>query len=54
MDVTRRPSDTWIVDFGTVMSEAEVAFYAAPFAHPRRPAARTCGAHPKAGRRLAA
>ncbi len=33
MDVTRRPSDTWIVDFGTVMSEAEAAFYAAPFGH---------------------
>ena len=33
MDVTRRPSDTWIVDFGTAMGEAEAAFYAAPFAH---------------------
>lgn len=33
MDVTRRPSDTWIVDFGTTMSEAEAAFYAVPFAH---------------------
>ncbi len=32
MDVTRRPSDTWIIDFGTAMSEAEAAFYAAPFA----------------------
>ena len=33
MDVTRRPSDTWIVDFGWTMSEAEAAFYAAPFAY---------------------
>jgi len=33
MDVTRRPSDTWIVDFGTNMSEMKAAFYAAPFAH---------------------
>ena len=33
MDVTRRPSDTWIVDFGWAMSETDAAFYAAPFAH---------------------
>ncbi len=33
MDVTRRPSDTWIVDFGWTMSEAEVAYYAAPYAY---------------------
>ena len=33
MDVTRRPSDTWIVDFGWTMTEAEAAFFAAPFAH---------------------
>ena len=33
MDVTRRPSDTWIIDFGWTMTEAEAAFYAAPFAH---------------------
>jgi type II restriction/modification system DNA methylase subunit YeeA len=33
MDVTRRPSDTWIVDFGWRMSEAEAAFYAQPYAH---------------------
>ena len=32
MDVTRRPSDTWIVDFGWTMTEAEAAFYAAPYA----------------------
>ncbi|HVC63761.1 MAG TPA: DNA methyltransferase [Acetobacteraceae bacterium] len=33
MDITRRPSDSWIVDFGWTMSEAEAAYYAAPFAH---------------------
>ena len=33
MDVTRRPSDTWIIDFGWKMSEADAAFYAAPFGH---------------------
>jgi type II restriction/modification system DNA methylase subunit YeeA len=31
MDVTRRASDTWIVDFGTDMSEAAAALYEAPF-----------------------
>nr|WP_294557645.1 DNA methyltransferase [uncultured Rhodopila sp.] len=33
MDVTRRPSDTWIVDFGWTMPEAEAAYYAMPYAH---------------------
>jgi type II restriction/modification system DNA methylase subunit YeeA len=33
MDVTRRPSDTWIIDFGWTMSEEEAAYYVAPFAH---------------------
>ena len=33
MDVTRRPSDTWIIDFGWTMTEAEIAYYAAPYAH---------------------
>lgn len=33
MDVTRRPSDTWIVDFGWTMTEGEAAYYAAPYAH---------------------
>ena len=33
MDITRRSSDTWIVDFGSEMSEAEAAYYAAPFGH---------------------
>lgn len=31
MNITRRPSDTWIVDFGTDMSEADAALYEAPF-----------------------
>ena len=33
MDVTRRPQDKWIVDFGHEMNEADAAFYEAPFAH---------------------
>jgi type II restriction/modification system DNA methylase subunit YeeA len=32
LDVTRRPRDMWIVDFGWSMSEAEAALYEAPFA----------------------
>jgi type II restriction/modification system DNA methylase subunit YeeA len=35
MDMTRRPSDTWIVDFGVDMPEAEAALYEVPFAHVR-------------------
>jgi type II restriction/modification system DNA methylase subunit YeeA len=31
MDLTSRSSDTWIIDFGTVMPEAEAARYEAPF-----------------------
>jgi type II restriction/modification system DNA methylase subunit YeeA len=33
LDVTRRPRDMWIIDFGTTMSEAEAALYQEPFAH---------------------
>ena len=33
MDVTRRPSDKWIVDFGWSMVQEEAAFYEAPFQH---------------------
>ena len=33
MDLTRRPSDTWIIDFGSTMTEAEAAYFAAPYAH---------------------
>jgi type II restriction/modification system DNA methylase subunit YeeA len=34
MDITRRASDRWIVDFGT-LSEAEAALYEAPFEYTR-------------------
>ena len=33
MDLTRRPSGKWIIDFGDEMSEAEAALYEAPFAY---------------------
>lgn len=33
MDITSRPSGTWIIDFGANMTEAEAALYEAPFAH---------------------
>ena len=33
MDVTRRPSDKWIVDFGWNMVREEAALYEAPFQH---------------------
>lgn len=32
-DLTQRPSDTWIVEFGHGTSEIEATFYEAPFAH---------------------
>jgi type II restriction/modification system DNA methylase subunit YeeA len=32
-DITRRPSDTWIIDFGTNLPEAAASFYEAPFKH---------------------
>lgn len=35
MDLTRRPSGKWIVDFGASMSKAEAALYEMPFAHVR-------------------
>jgi type II restriction/modification system DNA methylase subunit YeeA len=31
MDITRRPSDTWIIDFGNDKLEAEAALYEKPF-----------------------
>lgn len=31
MDITQRPSDTWIIDFGVNMSEEEASFYEKPF-----------------------
>lgn len=33
MDVTRRPSDKWIIDFGWTMSEHEAALFEVPFAY---------------------
>ena len=33
MDLTRRPADKWIIDFGATMSEAHAALYEAPFAY---------------------
>ncbi len=33
MDITRRPADKWIIDFGWSMGETEAALYEAPFAH---------------------
>ena len=35
MDVTRRPSGKWIVDFGWSMEDADAALYEEPFAHAR-------------------
>ncbi len=36
LDVTRRPRDMWIVDFGVSMPEAVAALYEAPYEHVRR------------------
>jgi len=33
MDITRRPSDTWIIDFGIKTTEPEASLYSAPFGH---------------------
>jgi type II restriction/modification system DNA methylase subunit YeeA len=33
MDIVRRPSDTWIIDFGAEMQEREAALYEKPFEH---------------------
>ena len=35
MDVTRRPADKWIVDFGWNMAREEAALYETPFRHAR-------------------
>ncbi|MHB1145515.1 MAG: class I SAM-dependent DNA methyltransferase [Thiobacillus sp.] len=32
-DLTARPSDTWIIDFGIAMLEADAALYETPFGH---------------------
>jgi type II restriction/modification system DNA methylase subunit YeeA len=36
IDITRRNSDTWVIDFGTTLSEEESAFYEAPFEYVRK------------------
>ncbi|MGA2514561.1 MAG: DNA methyltransferase [Candidatus Limnocylindrales bacterium] len=36
LDLTRRPRDMWIVDFGTSMASEEAALYEMPFEHVRR------------------
>lgn len=36
LDITRRPRDMYIIDFGVRMSAAEAAMYEAPFAHVER------------------
>ncbi len=35
MDITRRPRDMWIIDFGCEISEAEAALYEVPFEYVR-------------------
>jgi len=35
-DILKAPSNRWVVDFGTDMTEAEASLYAAPFAHIER------------------
>ncbi len=36
MDITQRPADKWIIDFGWEMTEREAALYEAPFAYLER------------------
>jgi type II restriction/modification system DNA methylase subunit YeeA len=36
LDITRRPRDMWIVDFGTSMPREEAALYETPFEHVRQ------------------
>jgi len=33
LDLSRRPTDTWIIDFGTSLSEVQAALYEAPFGY---------------------
>jgi type II restriction/modification system DNA methylase subunit YeeA len=35
MDITRRPRDKWIIDFGWEMSQQQASFFEAPFQHLR-------------------
>jgi hypothetical protein len=32
-DLTRRPSDTWVIDFGSDMKESDASLFESPFAH---------------------
>ena len=36
MDITRRPADKWIIDFGWKISREEAALYEVPFLHARK------------------
>ena len=36
LDVTRRPRNVWVIDFGADMSEGDAAMYELPFEHVRR------------------
>ncbi len=36
IDIVRRPTDTWIIDFGTGMSAEQAAFYEQPFEYARQ------------------
>jgi len=36
LDITRRPRDMWIIDFGVGMAEADAALYEAPFEYVRQ------------------
>ncbi len=36
LDITRRPRDMWIIDFSTVMAEANAALYEVPFEYVRQ------------------
>ena len=33
LNITRRPNDIWVIDFGVTMSEADASLYEMPFAH---------------------
>ncbi|GIT88204.1 class I SAM-dependent DNA methyltransferase [Roseobacter sp. OBYS 0001] len=52
MDVTRRPSGQWIVDFGTEMSEGDAALFEAPFTHLRLAIDKENAERAKAGKPL--
>jgi type II restriction/modification system DNA methylase subunit YeeA len=35
LDLTRRPRDSWVIDFGTALEESDAALYIEPFEHAR-------------------